>query len=356
MYLPNLTANVNNWPVKHRGKILNFLQSPTQIAPIILSALYYSIFARSTDLCVDDLQGFFLCLCCMLGSFSLISVAFTREYSYIDLNDNNDGGVGTIKTKDNEKTQIIQQHPDNVRKKKYDENRHLIVQNVICDKTRLDSIIGGVKCIDTQVVFWAQGITPIAGLVMLNNITSMLQSSGYIHLSFAYTTAGPLTALIIRSTTMYISDRCIHKISRVGISLILSAVSLISLIPCIWLGGSIVILSIAYFSTISSAETNFLLLPLFLAERFDASLFGNVYTCAILLPCILNAIVQPIIGYMYDMQVSAGDSECVGFKCFQMIFVVLFLTQLAGTGLHILHVLRQLLICPGVEKKRNYLN
>ena len=245
----------------------------------------------------------------MLGVFTILPVIFTREYPHTE----NDLETVPLVTP--------QQH-DTPQPGKLNQ---------------LNSITSGNKSWEIQLVFWADCITPVAGFVMMTNITSMLNSLGFNHLSFAYTTAGPLVVLAVRTMASFISDKCLHKIYRVEISMIVSILALMSLFPCIFYGDYLAVLTAAYFISFSAAETCFSLLPLTLTEYFQPVLFDYIYAICFLFPSIINAIIQPITGYMYDQQVNTNDMECYGFHCYQSIFVLVFSLQLFGTIPHILY-------------------
>ena len=314
LFLPCVEVNIKNWPLKHNGIIVSVFQMPSQIAPILTSLLYYMFFANDANSNRDNLQGFFLCTSVLFGLIALVAIIFTGEYHQ---DENTDDDMPTDKNED----------------------APLCPQPKLSNLIKLDSISDGIKCIDTQLLFWSQAITPLAGMIMLTNITSMLHSFDLDSLSPAYTTAGPLVTLIIRLFVAYMSDRFMRIISRVEINLILSTITLISWFPCLWFGDNIVFLSVTYFVSISATSISYSLLPLALAERFHESLFGYTYSSALTVASLFNAFTQPVVGYLYDSNVKLGTLECTGFHCFQTTFIFGFCLQVIGTSLQTCHVI-----------------
>ena len=314
-YLPTYTVNVQNWSPRHRGVIVGVLQIPYQIGPVLISIIYNSFFVKGheKDVMLQDLQGFFVTVCVLLGSFTIIAFLFTKVYPHTE----SDSDREHMSLVDNDVIQINQDG----------------VQDTGSKHT---SIVSGVKDLDVHLIFWAQAITPVAGFTMLTNITSMLQSLGHINLSFAYTTSGPVVALLVKMAASYISDKFIHKISRVSISMICSIFSTLILLIAVGFGNHLSILSLAYFISISSAETTFCMLPTALSEQFVNDLFGYVFTSACLIACVANAIEQPIAGYLYDRETDGAN--CFGPQCFQNVFILVGCIQLVGTLLHSLIV------------------
>ena len=309
--LTSSAINMKNWPKSQSGRAFAALQVPTQLAPVLVSVLFYNVFHEDhTDDNTEhyDLQGFFLCMCCMFGVFTILPVIFTREYPYTE------NELETLAL-------VTPQQQDTPQPGRL---------------TKLNSITSGIKSWEIQLVFWANCITPVAGLVVMTNITSMLNSLGFNHLSFAYTTTGPLVVLAVRSMASFISDKCLHKIYRVEITTMVSLLALISLFPCIFYGDYLPVLTAAYFTSFSASQTCFSLLPLTLTEYFQPVLFDYIYAISFVFPAIINAIIQPITGYMYDQHVSKSDIECYGFHCYQSIFVLVLSLHLLGTIPHIL--------------------
>ena len=312
-YLPSYTINVTNWSPQHRGRIIGIFQIPYQLGPMFISIIYNSFFVKGNEeqVMLQDLHGFFLCMSVMLGSLSLFGIIFTRKYHYMD------------NAKDNELSILIDHCST--------ENLNDQKETTVCTR-----FIRGMLHMDVQLIFWSQAITPIAGLVMLTNITAMLKSLGYISLSFAYTTAGPCLTFSVVLVVSFISDKCIHKISRVTISLILSIPSTLASLISIGYGHYLSILSIAYFLSLASMASSFCMLPTALTEKFDNSLFGYVFPFSCLATYIVNVVVQPLAGYLYDTQTQ--DEECWGAHCFHNILILVACIQLLGTIFHLLSI------------------
>ena len=308
-YLPSYTINVQNWSPQHRARIIGILQIPYQLGPMFISIIYNSFFVKGNveQVLLQDLQGFFLCMSVFLGSVSLFTMIFTRKYDYID------------NEKDNELSVLVD---------------HCTTNNLYDQKET--SFIRGMLHMDVQLIFWSQAITPIAGVVMLTNITAMLKSLGYISLSFAYTTAGPCWAFFVVLFVSFISDKYIHNISRVTVNMIFSMASTLAALISIGYGHYLSVLSITYFLSISSMASSFCMLPTALTEKFDNSLFGYVFPFACLSTYIVNVVVQPLAGYLYDTQ--AQDEECWGAHCFHNILILVACIQLLGTIVHLLSI------------------
>ena len=135
------------------------------------------------------------------------------------------------------------------------------------------------KHLDIQFMFWAQAVTPVAGLIMLTTITPMLNSFGYINLSYAYTTCGPFIVLISKIIITYISDKYIHEISRMTFSLILSIGSAIFLLFAIFFDDTLVVITIAFLVSITAGDFSFGMIPTALTEsiqQFD--LWNDLYS------------------------------------------------------------------------------
>ena len=136
-----------------------------------MAVIYYSFFANNQEFIVEkeDLRGFFACMTGILGFFTVMALMLTRDYEYIETD------------KDSEKINLVQ--TDSTEVKPSDE---LVEAN---QKQNYTSFWSGMNHLDIQFMFWAQAVTPVAGLIMLTTITPMLNSFGYIHLSYAYTTS-----------------------------------------------------------------------------------------------------------------------------------------------------------------------
>ena len=283
--------------------MISIIQMPAQIGPMFISVIYYNGYASGdkADVLDQDLTGFFLAMCGLMGGFVLMALLGTRHYS----------------------TYIMEEEAP-------------IVDKVPATQKHT-SFSDGLRNPETQLVFWAQGITPVAGMIISTDITPMLKSLGYIHLSFIYTTTGPCVALVVTMFLNYLSDKFIHKISRVSISMMLSALSALLLSFSIGFGHHLPLLVTTYFVVVSSAVTSNLILPTYLTEKFDSSMFGYVLTCASMAPCLINIVMQPLSGYLYDIHAHGG--ECLGPQCFQIVFVLAASLQIGGTVLHMVSIL-----------------
>ena len=318
-YLPTYTVNVGNWSSRHRGKIIGLLQAPYQIGPVLMSVIYYSFFANNQEVNVEkeDLSGFFACMAGILGFFTVLALILTREYEYIET--------------DEDREHLNLMETDSREAKPSDESEETN------QKQNYTSFWTGMKHLNIQFMFWAQAVTPVAGLIMLTTITPMLNSFGYINLSYAYTTSGPFVVLISKIIITYISDKYIHKISRMTFSLILSIGSAICLFFAIFYGDNLVVITIAYLVSITAGEISFGMIPTALTERFDNSIFGMIFTLGCLIASLTNAFMQPVAGHLYD--INTVDGQCYGLHCFQMVFVFQFCLQVVGTALHIFSLL-----------------
>ena len=321
--LPAFTVNVTNWSSRHRGIVISIIQMPAQIGPMFISVIYYNVYASGdkADVLDQDLTGFFFAMCGLMGGFALMALLGTRHYSTYSTEE--DALVGSA----TEQTLIVDK---------------------ISDTQKHTSFSDGLRNMETQLVFWAQGITPVAGFIILTNITPMLKSLGFIHLSFMYTTTGPCVALVVKMFVIYISDKFVHKVSRVSISMLLSLLSALLLSFSIGFGHHLPLLVTTYFVAISSAETSYCMLPTYLTEKFDNSMFGYVFSCGTMAPCLINILMQPLSGYLYDIHARGG--ECFGSQCFQIVIVLAAILQIGGTVLHMVSILWKI---KEIEKIRN---
>ena len=316
-YLPAYTVNVGNWSSRHRGKIIGLLQTPYQIGPVLMSIVYYNLFAdgQEVDVEKEDLRGFFACMTGLFGFFTVLALILTSEYEYVETDAEHLNLINT----DSTDTTTSDKSGEPNRERNY------------------TSLWSGMKHSDIQVMLWAQAVTPVAGLIMLTTITPMLNSFGYVHLSYAYTTSGPFVVLISKIIITYLSDKYIKKISRMTFSLGLSICCAISLFFSIFYGDNLVVITIAFMVAIITGEITFGMIPTVLTERFHNSMFGSIYSLGCLIACLTSAFMQPIAGHLYD--INTVDGECYGLHCFQMVFVFLFCLQVVGTALHILSLL-----------------
>ena len=309
-YLPSYTINVQNWSARHRGKVIGLFNNP--YGQILTSIIYNNFFVKGHEeqVMLQDLHGFFLTMAVLMGSLSLCSLLFTRKYPYIESEQEEEllGLVQTSATDDSESEN-----------KKY------------------SSLMSGVMHLDVQLIFWSQAITPLAGITVVTNITAMLQSLDNINLSFAYTTAGPCLSLSVVLLATFISDKYIHNISRVTISMLFSVVSTLAFLLSIGYGDYLSIISIAYFVSVASVAASFSLLPTALTEKFDHSLFGYIFSLSVLVPNVLNLMLQPLAGYLFDRQSQNG--QCLGAHCFHEVFILVCCVQFLGSVLHCFSIL-----------------
>ena len=315
-YLPTYTVNVGNWSSRHRGKIVGFLQAPYQIGPVFMSILYYSFFAEDQEVNIDEgnIGGFFACVSGILGTFTLLAAILTREYKYIETDE------------DKEHSFLIKNNSEEM--KLADQSNEPIKHT---------SFWYGMKHLDVELIFWAQAMTPAAGMSMLTTMTPMLNSFGYFNLSFTYTTCIPFVILVLKFIITYFSDKYIHKLPRIFSVLILSTCSSIILLFCIFYGDHLAVISIAFLVTISTGEITFSLLPTAFTEKFHISIFGLMFTLGCFVASITSALVQPLAGLLYDIQTI--DGECHGLHCFQMVYVFQFCLQAIATTLLIFSLL-----------------
>ena len=315
-YLPTFTVNVGNWSSRNRGKIVGLIQGPCQIGPVFMSILYYSLFAEDQKVDGEEgnLGGFFACISGILGAFTLLTSILTSEYKYIETDEGKENSC-LIK---NDSEQI--KHTDQSNESK-----------------KYTSFWSGVKHLDVHLIFWAQVMTPAAGMSMLTTMTPMLNSFGYFNLSFTYTTSVPFVVLILKFVITYFSDKYIHKFQRIFSVLILSTCSSIILLFCIFYGEHLAVITIAFLVTISTGEITFSLLPTAFTEKFHISIFGLMFTLGCLVASITSALTQPIAGLLYDIQTI--DGQCYGLHCFQMVYVVQFCLQAVATTLLIFSLL-----------------
>ena len=313
LYLPSYTINVQNWSPQHLAMIICFIQSPYQLGPMFISIIYNIFFVKGNEeqVMLQDLHGFFLAMSVLLGSLSLFAMIFTRKYPYVD-NEN-----------DSELAIFV---------------GHCSTQNVNDHNeiTKYNSFISGMLHLNAQLIFWSQAVTPIAGVVMLTDITAMLKSLDHISLSSTYISVGPCWTLCVIILSSYISDKYIHNISRVTISIIFSVASTLAAVISIGYGQYLSILSIIYFVSISSMASTFCMLPTVLTEKFDTFLFGYVFPSACLATYLVNVVVQPLAGYLYDTQTQ--DEECWGAHCFYSILILVASIQLLVTIFHLLSI------------------
>ena len=315
-YLPSYTVNVQNWHSIHRGKIIAILQIPYQFGAILISITYNSFFAKGheEEVMLQDLHGFFLAMSVFLGCLSLLSMILTGEYPY-----------NTEIEKDQERLSLVERCATRA-----------LNSQITSEQLKYNHFLRGMVQLDSQLIFWTLALTPVAGLILGTNITAMLKSLGHIKLSFAYTTAGPFCVLCVVFIVSYISDKYRNNISRVSISMLVSAASTLVLLLSIAYGHYLSIITIAYFISIASTASAFCLLPTVLTEKFDDSLFGYVYPFSCLVPNVMNALVQYLVGYMYEKQ--AHDGECWGAHCFHHVMILTCCVQLLGTILHSLSI------------------
>ena len=307
-YLPSYTINVQNWSLRHRGKVIGLFRMA--YGQILISVIYNNFFVKGHEeqVMLQDLHGFFLSMSVLMGSFSVCAMLFTRKYPYVE--------------SEEDKERLVLVEPSTTQ----DTENH-----------RYQSLLSGLLHLDVQLIFWSQAITPLAGIIMRTNITAILQSLGYINLSFAYTTAGPCWAFCVIILVSFISDKYIHNISRVTISMIFAVVSALTFLLSIGYGHFLSILSIAHFLSITSLAASFCLLPTALTEKFDHSLFGYIFSLSCLVPDVVNLMVQPLAGYLFDRQTQNG--ECLGAHCFRDVLILACCAQFLGTILHSLSIL-----------------
>ena len=279
-YLPSYTINVENWSPRHRGKVIGMFLIP--YGQILTSIIYNSFFVKGHEeqVMLQDLHGFFLAMSILMGSSSLCSMLFTIKYPYVE-------------------------------SEQYTERLVLVgpcaTQDINLENHKHNSLMSGLMHLDVQLVYWSQAITPIAGITMRTNITAILKSLGYINLSFAYTTAGPCFTLCVIILVTFISDKYIQNISRVTISMIFSVVSTLALLLSIGYGHYLSIISIAYFASNASLAALFSSVPAALAEKFDSSVFGYIFSLSLLVPKVVSLMVQPLAGYLFDRQTHDGE-------------------------------------------------
>ena len=308
--LPTSTINVQNWSPRHRGKIIGLSQIP--YGPILISVIYNSFFVKGHDeqVMLQDLHGFFLTMSVLMGSLSLCAMLFTREYPYVE------------SEQDKERLTLVQL---------------CAKQEINPENHKYNSLLSCLMHLDVQLIFLSQAITPVAGLTVMTNVTAILLSMGYINLSFAYTTAGPCWTFCVVFLVSFISDKYIDNISRVTISMIFSAVSTLAFLLFVSYGEYLSIFSIAYFLSQASVAASNCLLPTALTEKFDHSLFGYIFSVSCLVPDVMNLMVQPLAGYLFDRQTQ--NEECLGAHCFHDVLILACCVQFLGTILHTLSIL-----------------
>ena len=299
---------------------MGIIQIPFQVGPILLSTMFYGIFAlgHETDIENQDLPGFLLTVCILLGVFGFIAFCFTDDYtSLVDSVDEDSASETTpIISYDNESKKLLVFQPHS-------------------------TLMEGVTNLDTQLIFWGQLLCTPPGFTILNNITFILQSFGWYSLNGAYTIAAPLLALIMKLIVGTLSDRYMHKISRVALNMICTLPFLLFGIINIFLGDQLVVLTLMYMFGTASCETAFCLLPISLCDRFHKKYFDYVYTMACFMPSVVVSLLQLLLGYVYDMQTPEGSYDCFQLDCYRPTYAVMAVMLILGVSSQCAFIYRQ---------------
>ena len=321
-YLPSLKINKENWGPNHHAKVIGIQQIPFQFGPVLLSLLYYNFFVNghSEDVENQNLQGMYSTLWIMFSVACALNVILTQKYPALSQEDED--------TEDcvSETNQLLPASKSNK-------------TNVMVTHT---TFLEGALNLNTQLVFWAQVTTASPGMVMLNNITVILQSFGWTSYSFYCTMLGPAVALIVKLVAIYISDKCVHKIPRVQVSFFIALPFFFFVILSIFWGDKLALLTTAFILGVSSAETTFAILPTYLAERFKPELFSYIYTTAVFSPTVMVLLLQIVVGILYDVRViESTENICYGINCYTYTFLMLGFIQGVGLMCHLAFLWRR---------------
>ena len=312
-YLSTYSINLNNWPEKHRAMIVSILELPYTLSPVLLSLLYYAFILNINS--SENLSTLYLSMAIMFSISLCIILVFTKEYSYISVE------------KENNNTDELTELCD----KDYDE------MPVFVDKT-YDRFIPGILHMDTFLLILTTSTCHVAWVVFLTFITSILKSFTREELSYRYTILGPCVALLARLILSHLSDRYKAKISRVAVSLILFIASTLALVLCIFYGDHLLVLTVAYLTTASAGATTACVLVVALCEKFSPSLFNYAFSLGYIVCSVPLALISPLAGYFYDKYATAG--VCSGLICFQSFFILLSSCQFICSIFHILSLIK----------------
>ncbi|XP_069114415.1 uncharacterized protein [Argopecten irradians] len=308
MYMASLITSMENFPPKHRGKIVGTLDACFSGGPALFSLLYGACFVNGhvNDEQNQDLKGFYL-----LNAIVFVAVGFL--------------GVLTLKRYPlelEEQDFTITQDLEADRKSSH-QHQHLKVPDVTgCELFRRSEF---------HFMFWPFMFCSGLQLMYQNNIGVYLKSFDIEQYTTLFTTINPIAAICCKFTVGVISDAIVHKVPRPAVLLFFYCLQTIVLTLCIFFSDNFILLVITLLVVGFANGALWCLSPTIISEIYGLKYFGRNWGTAMIGSGVGGLACQQIFGALYDYNIVVkGSVDCYGIKCFTLSFTVVSVLSLVS--------------------------
>ena len=308
MYMASLTTNMNNFPPKHRGKVVGILDASFSAGPALIALIYGVSFTNGhvTDEQNQNLRGFYFmsAICfCVIGLFGMLLLHDNpfdiEEIPFNQLQESGNGG------KDMNHMEIIR-----------------------------EGDVTGFKLIKTfnfHFIFWAYIFCAGLQLTFQTNITTYLKSYGFEHYSTLFTTLNPIFGVISKFAAGFLSDAIVHKVPRIVVLFVFNIFQTITMVICIFYSNHLGVLVLAVVGIGMPNGALWCLTPTMLSEFYGMKYFGRNWGMIMFGNAFGGLIFQRVFGWIYDESIGyVGQTVCYGIQCFTWSFTMLAVLSLCA--------------------------
>eukprot|EP01102_Stenamoeba_stenopodia_P017247 TRINITY_DN6150_c0_g1_i1.p1 TRINITY_DN6150_c0_g1~~TRINITY_DN6150_c0_g1_i1.p1 ORF type:complete len:527 (-),score=96.78 TRINITY_DN6150_c0_g1_i1:1298-2878(-) len=301
-YSAALQTQLINFPPKHRGKAIGFIDSMFGGSAALFSIIYATTFGKSSDYSQQHLGGFFLFMAIFIGSINFLGIFVLKLIKHGDDFDDHS-------KIDQEENSLLVPHAAfsvNAEQAEVDENESV-------EKGPLQII----KCLDFWVFFVFQAVIFGMGLSFQGNLGFFLQAAQREDLTKLLSIVTPVLSLTLRLVIGVVSDLLLARVSRlVWISLGCA------LITAAWMITSVCMearygLTIACITMGSGYGIVACISPTYFSECWGVKNLGKNFGIIVIGIAISSLSFQAFMTYNYEQQ-AHGAEDCYGQDCYQL--------------------------------------
>ncbi|KAJ8319525.1 hypothetical protein KUTeg_002924 [Tegillarca granosa] len=302
MYMCTMTSNINNFPSRHRGKLIGVLDGCFSAGTALISLIYNVVFNTENEMYTkgDYLKDFYL--------FLLIAFVIA-------------GILGTM---------FLRIIPN-------DEQEEIDTRTLLSDSKKVEDITGFnlLSNLDFHCIFWSTVFGISLQLMFQNNLVTFLLSFGKEKHATLFTTASPVAIVFGKFFAGFISDVVLQRAPRVSVLLFFSIIQSVLLLVFIFYLNNDIILFIGMLVIALSNGSIWCLIPIIISEYFGLKHFGVNWGSVLFSSAFGVLIMQKLFGFIYESNIEVeGQTMCQGQVCYTVTFIVAFALSLVCVVLY----------------------
>lgn len=304
-----MTTNINNYPSRHRGKLIGVLDGCFSAGAALISFLYNVEFNIEDEAYTkgDYLQDFYLFLLLAFVIAGMLGTMFLR---------------------------IIP-----------DEEEEVDARSLLVEDQKVEDITGLqlLKTLDFHCIFWSTVFGIGLQIMFQNNLVTFLLSFGKEKHATLFTTASPIAIVCGKFISGFISDVVLQRAPRVSVLLLFSIIQSVLLFVFIFYLDNDIVLFIGMLVIALSNGSVWCLTPIILSEYYGVKHFGVNWGSVLFSSAFGVLIIQQIFGFVYESNIKVkGQNMCQGQACFTVTFIVTFALSFVTVLLYSFLVKRKL--------------